>query len=131
MLASATPFGETVTLMNEPLSTPNFEAMEAAITWIAGNLSEEDKDRYFKWFLKFSDKSGALAPLMLGHLSNQMDLPLLKQELVKFVSAEVEEWPEEKIRAFGLAAVACQFLFIGWHARGAVEQAEQLNKMAE
>jgi hypothetical protein len=108
--------------MNEPLQ-PTAEAIEAA-------LSAFDADRSTRML---SDDSQVFTRLMSSN-------PRLQAEIVsaiKFVT-DIEvpdelksEFTEADMLIYKVNALCDMFFWVGWHSRGAVEDADQLKRMAE
>ncbi len=117
--------------MNEPLSNPSFEAMEAALTdWISRNaLTDEDQTRNVMWFVDATSKSPSLEAAIDGLLDNQLDLSTVRDYLFESLGPQFAELSDDHLRRYGLLSVACQFFFVGWYSRGAVEDAEQLKRL--
>jgi hypothetical protein len=117
----------------DPLEIPDVAAMEAALThWISRTPDEdEDQLRSCLWFLDAIKQSPSLEEALEGLLENQLDLRTQKEMLVQRLGDGALELTDAQIRKYSLMSAACQFFFIGWNARGAVEDAERLKGMAE
>src|SRR5262245_20382883 len=117
----------------DPLEIPDVAAMEAALThWISRTPDEdEDQLRSCLWFLDAIKQSPSLEGALEGLLENQIDLRSQKEMLVNRLGDRALELTDTQIRKYSLMSAACQFFFIGWNARRAVEDAEKLKRMAE
>jgi len=103
--------------MNKPLR-PTAEAIEAALSaYQEGAVYNDDFE-----FIKIMSSNDILKAHLHGltHFLTEVDLPALEAV-----------FPPETLRLLKVNMLCSTFFWVGWYSRGAIEEAEQLKRLAE
>jgi hypothetical protein len=110
---------------------PTKDSLEAALNHFVGMsaLTDEEKQEQVLWFQDAVNGSAYLGDCILG-LSDCFrgsDAEAI-QEFEKRLGRKID--PDIFLK-HKIMTIAAQFFFVGWHTRGAVDEADQLKRMAE
>lgn len=116
----------------DQLKRPTVEAIEAALS---DNLHQsstktEDKQQQVSWFQNAVEQSRHLKAAILG-LTDVVSERYedLDQDHFRKVLGRVPT--KEQFEEHRVMAIAAHFFFLGWHARGAVEDADRLKRFTD
>jgi len=107
--------------MNEPLY-PTPEAIEAALSAYDAQRPDgflNDEGKLFMEIMASNERLRAEIHRAAEFLK-ELDVP-----------PEIAEFTAENIRLYKVNMLCDMFFWVGWHARGAIEDRERLRKMAE
>jgi hypothetical protein len=108
--------------MNEPLR-PTQEAIEAALSAYDADRSNGMLNDESQAFIKLMCSNDRLRAEITGAVKSVTDIEV-PDELKS-------EFTEIEMLILRVNALCDMFFWVGWHSRGAVEEAEQLKRMIE
>jgi hypothetical protein len=110
----------------------NLGALEAALTqYIGRNVrTDEEQQERLTWFRDAVNRSPWLLATVLGFVKF-LKLPLRDQVVEQFERELGRTVSHEELEENSVMAIAARFFFIGWDARGAVDEADQLKRITE
>jgi hypothetical protein len=108
----------------------NLDAVEAALTEYTGRNPATDKElqERLRWFQDAVDRSPHLFTSVLGFIKF-LRLPLRDGVTKQYEQESGRTLSNVELEAHRVMTIAAQFFFIGWEARGAVDEADQLKRM--
>ena len=115
----------------EERKKPTIESLEAVLTaYLNSSLIDERRQEQLFWFQDAVKASSLLKDVILALTDacarryEDMDLEPLRKVMGRLPT-------KEEFEPHRVMTIAAQFFFYGWHARGAIEDAEKLKGMSK
>jgi hypothetical protein len=110
----------------------NLDALEAALTEYRDRNIATDKEQRERlhWFQDAVNRSPWLMSSVLGFVEF-LELPLRDIVVEQIERESGKAVSDEELEKHRVMTIAAQFFFIGWDARGAVDEAEQFRRMTQ